>query len=85
MTYVELISTVQDFLVRFYKSMIDGIIIDLCSRRILNGVGYQDKLPNKHYVSKEKIWEFMAGDNAYMIEMFKEQLKMGLITEEDVY
>ena len=75
----------ENFLDTLRKCMKSGLIIDVCSQRIGEGKFINDDLPNKHYVSKERTWEFRAGDKKYIRQMFKEQLALGLVTEDDLF
>lgn len=43
-----------------------------------------DDKQNKHYVCKEKVWEYKNTDIKYVREMLKEQAAMGLIAEDDI-
>jgi len=59
--------------------------VDGVSHRIADGKVIDDDKPNKHFVCREKVWEYNIKDRKYMREMLKEQVAMGLIGEEDTY
>ena len=42
-----------------------------------------DDKQNKHYVCKEKVWEYHTSDSKYLLKMLEEQTAMGFIEEED--
>ena len=60
-----------------------GVLIDGYSVRIANGKIIDDDKPNKHYVCKEKVWEYKNTDHKYLKKMIQEQVAMGLIEEDD--
>ena len=52
--------------------------------RLVDGKPIVDGKPNKHYIGKEKVWEYNITDHKYLKQMLLEQVAMGLI-EVDCY
>ena len=61
------------------------MLVDGYSVRLADGKAIIDDKPNKHYVCKEKVWEYNVKDKKYVSAMLKEQIAMGLIGEEDAF
>lgn len=79
-------STENDFPYTLQKYIKPNLLIDMYSTRIRladNKIIDDDK-PNKHYVCKEKVWEYKNTDLKYLRKMLKEQVEMGLIEEDDI-
>ena len=55
------------------------------SYRLADGKIMDDNRNNKHYVCKEKVWEYRCPNTKYVHAMIKEQIAMGLIDEEDAF
>ncbi len=60
-----------------------GMLIDGYSIRLADGKVIDDDTPNKHYVCSEKVWEYKNTNIKYLRAMLKEQVKMGLIEEDE--
>ena len=82
---VQFTSTEQDFVYLLQNSLKPNILVDGVSVRLADGKIFDDNKPNKHYVSKNKIWEFRNTDLKYVRAMIKEQVALGLISEEDAW
>ena len=82
---IQLTSQEQDFPYTVQKYIKPGVVVDGVSHRIADGKVIDDDKPNKHFVCREKVWEYNIKDRKYMREMLKEQVAMGLIGEEDTY
>lgn len=67
------------------KHIKPGMLIDGYSVRIADGKVIDDDKPNKHYVCREKVWEYKNTDRKYLLQMLKEQVAMGFIEKDDVY
>lgn len=81
---VHMISNENDFPYTIQKCIKPNCLIDLFSCRLADGKIIDDDKPNKHYVCKEKVWEYKNTDIKYVREMLKEQAAMGLIAEDDI-
>lgn len=81
---VHMISNEDDFPYTIQKCIKPNCLIDLFSCRLADGKIIDDDKPNKHYVCKEKVWEYKNTDIKYVREMLKEQAAMGLIAEDDI-
>ena len=57
--------------------------MDGYSLRTADGKIIYDDKPNKHYVCKEKVWEYNTADIKYMRQMFKELRAMGLLADDE--
>ena len=79
---VHMTSTEEDFPYIMQKHIKPGCLIDMQSYRLADGKIIDDDKPNKHYVCKEKVWEYKNSDRAYLRKMLKEQKDMGLIDDE---
>lgn len=44
---------------------------------------WENNKPNKHYICKEKVWEYNTTDHKYLKQMLLEQVAMGLIEDDD--
>ena len=82
-------SVKPDILYTFQKCIKPNCYIDFVSERRANGKLIKDNKPDKHFVCKEKIWEYnveedVALNRKFSNEMFREQLDMGLISREDI-
>ena len=80
---VHFISTENNFPHILQKHMRPGVIVDGYSVRIADGKVIDDDKPNKHYVCREKVWEYKNTDIKYLKAMLKEQADMGFIDEDD--
>ncbi len=80
---VEFISNEDDFPYTLQKHLKRRVLIDGYSMRIADGKVIDDKKPNKHYVCKEKVWEYHVTDSTYLKNMVKELKAMGYIAEDD--
>mgnify|MGYP004729584237 CR=1 FL=1 len=58
-------------------------LVDGYSLRTTDGKIIYDDKPNKHYVCKEKVWEYNTADIKYMRQMFKELRAMGLLADDE--
>lgn len=81
---VQLISTEEKFPFILQKFIKPGCVIDGYSVRLADGKIIDDDKPNKHYVCREKVWEYRNTDIKYVRQMLQEQLAMGLIDEGDM-
>ena len=81
-TLIEFISNEEDFPYTLQKCLKRRVFIDGYSIRLADGKVYRDKKPNKHYVCKEKVWEYHVSDSKYIDNMFKELLELEYIDEE---
>lgn len=82
---VQFISTEDGFPYLLQKCLKPNILADGVSVRLADGKIFDDDKPNKHYVCKEKVWEYRNTNLKYLREMIKEQVEMGLISEEDAW
>jgi len=82
---IEFISTEEDFPYTLQKYMKPGRLTDGYSIRLADGKIIDDNSPNKHYVCREKVWEYHNTDRNYVRNMIKEQVEMGLIEEDDAF
>ncbi len=80
---VHFVSTEDDFPYTLQKYIKPNVLIDGQSIRIADGKVIDDDRPNKHYVCKEKLWEYHNTDGKYVREMIKEQIAMGLIEDDE--
>ena len=80
---VDVTSTEDDFPYIVQKCIKPGLLVDLSSIRLADGKIMDDDRPNKHFICKDKIWEYRTEDIKYINQMLKEQVAMGLI--EDPY
>lgn len=79
---VHMISHAEDFPYVLQKYMKPGRLLDLYSYRLADGKIVEDDKPNKHYVCREKVWEYRTTDKTYMREMFREMQSMGLLDDD---
>ena len=82
---VHFISTEDSFPHTLQKHIKQGVLVDGYSVRIADGKVIDDDKPNKHYVCKEKVWEYKNTDRKYLYQMLKEQIAMGLIKEDNTW
>ena len=82
---VQFVSTEEGFPYLIQKCLKPNILVDGVSIRLADGKIFDDDKPNKHYVCKEKVWEYRNTNLKYIREMIKEQIEMGLISEEDAW
>ena len=82
---VHFVSNEDDFPYIVQKCIKPGILIDMYSYRLADGKIMDDDKNNKHYVCKDKIWEYRCPNTKYVREMIREQIAMGLIDEEDAF
>ena len=80
---VQFVSTEEGFPYLIQKCLKPNTLVDGVSVRLADGKIFDDDKPNKHYVCKEKVWEYRNTNLKYIREMIKEQIEMGLISEED--
>lgn len=82
---VQMISNENDFPYTMQKCLKPKRLIDMYSYRLADGKIIDDHSPNKHYICREKMWEYHTSNKKYMFDMFKEQVAMGLLNEDDIY
>ena len=82
---VQFVSTEEGFPYLIQKCLKPNTLVDGFSVRLADGKIFDDDKPNKHYVCKEKVWEYRNTNLKYIREMIKEQIEMGLISEEDAW
>jgi transcriptional regulator with XRE-family HTH domain len=82
---VQFVSTEEGFPYLIQKCLKPNTLVDGVSVRLADGKIFDDDKPNKHYVCKEKVWEYRNTNLKYIREMIKEQIEMGLISEEDAW
>ena len=82
---IHFVSTEQKIPYILQKHIKSGILIDGYSLRIADGKIIDDDKPNKHYVCRQKVWEYKNTDTKYLRAMLKEQVDMGFIEEDDIY
>lgn len=81
---IHILSTEEDFPYTIQKYIKPGILVDGYSVRLGDGKIIDDDKPNKHYVCKEKVWEYKNTDTKYLRQMLNEQVAMGLIEEDEI-
>ena len=79
------LSSEDDFPYTVQKYIRPGNLIDMVSYRLADGKIVEDDKPTKHYVCKDKVWEYRLPNPKFVREMIKEQIAMGLIDEEDAF
>lgn len=79
----QLVSTEENFPYILQQYIKPGILVDGYSVRLADGKVIDDDKPNKHYICKEKVWEYKNTDRKYLRQMLQEQFDMGLIDEID--
>ncbi|MBQ8216047.1 MAG: helix-turn-helix transcriptional regulator [Clostridia bacterium] len=82
---VQVISREEDFPYIIQKYIHPGVVMDGVSVRIADGKAIIDNKPNKHFVCREKVWNYNIKDQKYIRTMINEQLDMGLIGKEDAF
>ena len=82
---IHFVSTEEKIPYILQKHIKPGVLVDGYSVRIADGKVIDDDRPNKHYVCREKVWEYKNTDRKYLMEMLKEQVAMGFIEEEDIW
>lgn len=82
---IHFVSTEENIPYLLQKYIRPGALADGYSMRIADGKVLIDDKPNKHYVCREKVWEYNTKDKKYLCAMLKEQISMGLIGEEDAF
>lgn len=80
---VHFVSTEDNVPYTIQKYLRQNILIDGYSVRLVDGKPIIDNKPNKHYVCKEKVWEYHTTDHKYLKQMLCEQVAMGLIEDDD--
>jgi transcriptional regulator with XRE-family HTH domain len=80
---VHFISTEENIPYTIQKYMKTNILIDGYSVRLADGKPIIDNKANKHYICKEKVWEYHTTDHKYLKQMLREQIAMGLIEDDD--
>lgn len=83
-TRVEFISTEENFPYILQQYIKPGYLTDGYSMRLADGKIIDDDKPNKHFVCKEKVWEYRTTDRKYLRQMLKELREMGFSDEDDV-
>ena len=83
-TCIEFISNEEGFPYTLQKHLKKRVLIDGYSIRLADGKILDDDKANKHYVCKEKVWEYHLSNRAYIKNMLKEQAEMGYIDEENI-
>lgn len=81
---VHFVSTEDNFPYLLQKHVKSGVLLDGYSIRIVDGKAIDDDKPNKHYVCRDKVWEYKNTDTKYLKKMLEEQISMGLIAEEEL-
>lgn len=81
---VHFISTEENISYTIQKYIKPNVLIDGYSVRLADGKPVIDDKPNKHYICKEKVWEYHIADHKYLKQMLCEQVTMGLIKEEEI-
>ena len=81
---IHFVSTEEKIPYILQKHIKPGVLVDGYSVRIADGKVIDDDKPNKHYVCREKVWEYKNTDRKYLMQMLKEQLAMGFIEEDDI-
>lgn len=84
MVRVLMTSTEDDFPYIMQKCIKPGRLVDMYSYRYVDDKIIDDDKPNKHYVCREKVWEYKIPGSEYVRKMLAEQLKMGFIDEEEL-
>lgn len=79
---VHFVSTEDNFPYLLQKHVKSGVLLDGYSIRIVDGKAIDDDKPNKHYVCRDKVWEYKNTDTNYLKKMLEEQISMGLIEED---
>ena len=82
-TRVEFISTEENFPYILQQYIKPGHLTDGYSMRLADGKIIDDDKPNKHFVCKEKVWEYRTTDRKYLRQMLKELREMGFSDEDD--
>lgn len=80
---VQIVSTEDDFQYTLQRLLKTDRLVDGYSLRTTDGKIIYDDKPNKHYVCKEKVWEYNTADIKYMRQMFKELRAMGLLADDE--
>lgn len=83
--HVHMVSEEENFPFIMQKCLRPGVLVDMYSCRWEDGKIVSDDRPNKHYVCREKVWEYHNTDTRYLHAMLREQVQMGLISEEDLW
>ena len=81
---IHFVSTKEKMPYILQKYIKPGVLVDGYSVRFADGKIIDDDKPNKHYVCKEKVWEYKNTNIKYLREMLKEQADMGFIDEDDM-
>ena len=80
---VQIVSTEDDFPYTLQKLLKTNRLMDGYSVRTADGKIIYDDKPNKHFVCKEKVWEYNTADRKYMRQIIKELRAMGLLADDD--
>ena len=80
-TRIHMTSTEENFPYILQEHIKPGRMVEGFSVRLADDKIIDDGKPNKHYVCKEKVWEYNNNDIKYVRQMLKEQLAMGLIED----
>ena len=80
---VHFVSTEDNIPYTIQKYLKQNILIDGYSVRLADGKSIMDDKPNKHYICKEKVWEYHTANHKYLKQMLCEQVAMGLIEDDD--
>lgn len=81
---IHFVSTEDNIPITIQKYLKENVLIDGYSMRIVDGKPIIDDKPNKHYICKERIWEYHNTDRKYLKQMIREQVAMGLIEDDEV-
>ena len=82
---IHFVSTEEKIPYILQKHIKPGVLVDGYSVRIADGKVIDDDRPNKHYVCREKVWEYKNTDRKYLMQMLNEQVAMGFIEEDDIW
>ncbi len=80
---VQIESVEKDFPYTLQKYIKPGHLVDGYSVRLADGKVVHDDKPNKHFVCRDKVWEYRNTDLVYLNKMLKEQRSMGLIEADE--
>ena len=80
---IQIVSTEDDSPYTLQRLLKTDRLVDGYSLRTADGKIIYDDKPNKHYVCKEKVWEYNTADIKYMRQMFKELRAMGLLADDE--
>ena len=81
---VHFVSTEDNIPHTIQKYIKENVLIDGYSVRLADGKPIMEDKPNKHYVCREKVWEYHTSDHKYLKQMIREQIAMGLIEDDEI-